>query len=356
MGHRPRSVDPTALWAPITAAAACALSLYFTPMIRRGALKYGVVDAPDGRLKVHREPVAYLGGVAVFLSFLFALAFTYDFTPNVLAILLAASIVVMLGLFDDLKVLSPGAKIAGQLVACAVLVKADITISLSFLPTWAAVGLTVVWLVGTTNAINLIDVSDGLATGVSAVAATCLFTVAAWNGSADLGMMSAALVGSSLGFLAYNRPPASIYLGDTGSMFLGFMLGALAMTNHYTFHHDWGALAPVLVLGVPVFDTAFVMAVRWARGIPVMQGSPDHFAVRLRRHGMNRWAIAGIGWTAGGLLGAAGLTMCLVPPETAGIILTGVLGLTGGWVLVLVRMGRGPDPASGGQTPGSGVE
>jgi UDP-GlcNAc:undecaprenyl-phosphate/decaprenyl-phosphate GlcNAc-1-phosphate transferase len=340
---------------PLTLIAALLLSLYFTPTIRRGALKYGVVDQPDGKLKVHETPVAYLGGVAVYLAFLFALAFAYDFTPQVLGILLAASIVVMLGLFDDLKVLPPTVKLLGQGVACMVLIKADVMIRLSILPSWAAVVLTVVWLLGTTNAINLVDVSDGLAGGVSAIAGVCLFVVSAWNGNQDLGMMAAALVGATLGFLVFNRPPARIYLGDTGSMFLGFMLGALAMTNHYTFRHPWAALAPVLILGVPIFDTLFVMGVRARRRIPIMQGSPDHFAVRLRRHGLGRWTIAGIGWGASTLLGAAGLTTCQVEPAVAAGILGGVLGLTAAAVLVLVRMGRGPDhPASPTSGDGSG--
>ncbi|MEM1023415.1 MAG: MraY family glycosyltransferase [Myxococcota bacterium] len=323
---------------PLTLAVALGLSLYFTPVIRRGALKYGVVDAPDGQLKVHAQPVAYLGGVAIFLSFLFALAVTYDFTERVLALLLASAIVVMLGLFDDLKVLSPGAKILGQLVATSVLVKADIMIRLAFLPEPVALILTCLWLVGTTNAINLIDVSDGLAGGVAVIAAISLSVVATWNGATDLAVMAVALIGASLGFLVFNRPPATIYLGDTGSMFLGFMLGALAMTNHYTFVHPLGALAPVLILGVPIFDTLFVMVVRRAKGRPVMQGSPDHFAVRLRKAGFGRWPVAGSGYAAGGLLGAGGLTICLVDAQMALAILGGLLLLTTGVVVVLLRI------------------
>jgi len=323
---------------PVTLLVALGLSLYFTPVIRRGALKYGVVDAPDGQLKVHADPVAYLGGVAIFLSFLFALAVTYDFADRVLALLLASSIVVMLGLFDDLKVLSPGAKILGQLVATVVLIKADIMIRLSFIPEPVALVLTVLWLVGTTNAINLIDVSDGLAAGVAVIAAAFLCVIATWNGAHDLAVMAVALIGATLGFLVFNRPPATIYLGDTGSMFLGFMLGALAMTNHYTFVHPIGALAPVLILGVPIFDTLFVMAVRRWKGRPVMQGSPDHFAVRLRRAGFGRWPIAGTGYVAGGLLGSGGLTICLVDAQMALAIIGALVLLAVGVVAALLRI------------------
>jgi len=289
---------------------------------------------------VQERPIAYLGGVAIYLSFLFALAFTHVFDERVLALLLAASIIVMLGLFDDLKVLAPGAKLAGQAVATGVLIKADIMIRLSFLPDGVALALTLLWLLGTTNAINLIDVSDALAGGVAFVACGFLFVVAFWNGHTGLAVLALALMGSTLGFLIFNRPPASIYLGDTGSMFLGFTLGALAMSNHYTFVHPWAALAPVLILGVPIFDTLFVMGVRLYLGIPVMRGSPDHFAVRMRRRGFGRWSIAGLGMSASAALGGTALAICVSPAQVAIGLLAVVAATALAAVVVLLRMGR----------------
>lgn len=323
-------------------AVAFALSLYFTPVIRKGAIAYGVVDTPDGGLKVHKEPVAYLGGVAIYLSFLFALAFTYDFDKEVLGLLLAASIVVMLGLFDDLKVLTPEVKLIGQIVAALVLIKAGIMIRLTFLPEWALYALTLLWLVGMTNAINLIDVSDGLAAGTSAIAGIFLYGISVWNGHTTIAMLTLALVGASLGFLAFNRPPARIYLGDAGSMFLGFMLGALAMSGHYTFNHHVGALAPVVILGVPIFDTFFVMGVRAVRGLPLMQGSPDHFAVRLRNHGYRAGVIAAIGYGAAAALGGCALALVYVPRLWAYGILGFLAVAASGVVLGLWRLGREP--------------
>jgi UDP-GlcNAc:undecaprenyl-phosphate GlcNAc-1-phosphate transferase len=323
-------------------AVAFGLSLYFTPLIRRGAIAYGVVDRPDGKLKVHREPVAYLGGVAIYLSFLVALAFTYDFDAEVLAILLSASIIVMLGLFDDLKVLTPEVKLAGQVVAALVLMKGGIMVRLTFLPEWALIGLTLLWLVGVTNAINLIDVSDGLAAGTAAIAGSFLYGFAVWNGHTTIAMLTLALVGASLGFLAFNRPPAKIYLGDAGSMFLGFMLAALAMKGHYTFNHRVGALAPVVILGVPIFDTFFVMGVRALRRIPLMRGSPDHFAVRLRSHGVRAGVIALWGYGASAVLGAAALALCYVPRAWAYGVLGAVAVAAVAAVLALWRLGRGP--------------
>lgn len=324
---------------------ALGLSIYFTPLIRRGAVAYGVVDRPDGKLKTHRDPVPYLGGIAVYLSFLFALAFTYEFTSEVLGLLLAASIVVMLGLFDDLKVLTPGVKLAGQIVAALVLVKAGVMIRLAFLPPWFALVLTVFWLVGMTNALNLIDVSDGLAAGVASVAGIFLYIVSIWNGHTTIAMLTLALVGATVGFLAYNRPPARIYLGDAGSMFLGFMLGALAMSPRYTFNHELGAAAPLVILGVPIFDTLFVMLVRAVHRIPLMRGSPDHFAVRLRNHGVSAVAIAAGSYVVTAVLGGTALLLCTSARPTALTILV-VLSVAGGLVLVgFWRLGRGPAAA-----------
>jgi UDP-GlcNAc:undecaprenyl-phosphate GlcNAc-1-phosphate transferase len=328
---------------PVTFIVALVLSLYFTPIIRRGALEYGVVDTPDGRLKQHREPVAYLGGIAVYVSFLFALAFTYEFTAEVVAILLGTSIVVMLGLFDDLKVLTPAVKLMGQIVAACVLVKAGIMIRLWFLPDWLAFGITVVWLVGMTNAINLIDVSDGLAAGVSSIAGIFLYVIALWNGADTIAVLTLALVGATIGFLAYNRPPAKIFLGDAGSMLLGFMLGALAMKGRYAVEHRIAAVAPVVILGVPIFDTLFVMGARAARGLPLMRGSPDHFAVRLRRHGVRPGVIALVSYLASAILGGLGLVLIRFTIEVAIGIVAFLALAAGGVVAVLWRMGRAPD-------------
>ncbi|MBI2376826.1 MAG: undecaprenyl/decaprenyl-phosphate alpha-N-acetylglucosaminyl 1-phosphate transferase [Deltaproteobacteria bacterium] len=327
---------------PAVFVVALLLSLYFTPVIRRAAIAYGVLDRPDSKLKQHKEPVAYLGGVSIWLSYLFALTLLYDLTPEVLAILLGSSIIVSLGLFDDLKVLRPGVKLAGQIVAVLVLVKAGIMIRLSFLPDWAALLLTLFWMVGVTNALNLIDVSDGLAAGVAAISGSFLFVIALWNESTTIAMLTLSLVGSALGFLVYNRPPARIFMGDTGSMLLGFTLGAVAMSGQYTsFSHRAAAIAPVVILGVPIFDTLFVMGVRAWRRLPLMQGSPDHFAVRLRRNGVSAARIAGLSYVASAVLGTSGLLVCRLSLSASLWVIGGVAMLSALAAYALVRLGRG---------------
>jgi UDP-GlcNAc:undecaprenyl-phosphate GlcNAc-1-phosphate transferase len=336
---------------PVVFVLALALASYFTPIARKAAIHYGILDNPDTGLKQHKKSTPYLGGVAIWLAFLFTLAFTYDFTAEVLGILFSASIIVTLGLFDDLKVLSPGVKLAGQIVAAFVAVKAGITIQLTVLPPWASVGLTMLWLVGMTNAINLIDVSDGLAAGCSSIAGIFLYVLAVRSGSETIAMLILALVGATLGFLAYNKPPAQIFMGDTGSMLLGFMLGALAMIGQYTFTNRVAAFAPIVILGVPIFDTAFVMGVRAVRGLPLMRGSPDHFAVRLRNHGVPSGRIALWGYGSGVTLGLLGLAMCWVTTEIALGLLGVAVVLALAAVIALWRLGRSPTDRPGIRPP-----
>jgi UDP-GlcNAc:undecaprenyl-phosphate GlcNAc-1-phosphate transferase len=317
-------------WAIYTAAfvLAAVLSAWLTPRMREAALRFGIVDRPDGRLKQHREPVPYLGGLAIYLAFLLALSATFEFGEEVLGLLLAGSIVVLLGLVDDLGQLGPWTKLGGELIAILVLVKSGIYIKLAFLPPEVAIPLTVLWLLAVTNAFNLIDIMDGLSAGTAAVAAVALFAIAEWNGRGMAATVLAALAGSSLGFLRYNLHPARIYMGDAGSLFLGLMLGALAMINAYTERNRVAALAPALILGVPLFDMLFVMYIRWRRGLPVMLGSPDHVALRLRkwRLSIRQTVLLSYGVTAA--LGGAAVAMSLLS-SVAALWILGAVAVTG---------------------------
>ncbi len=300
------------------------LAAWLTPRMREAALRFGIVDRPDGRLKNHREPVPYLGGLAIYLAFLLSLCFC-PFGPEVLALLLGGSIVVLLGLVDDLGQLPPWTKLMGQLVAVFVLVKSGIYIKLTFLPPWVAIPLSVLWLLAVTNAFNLIDIMDGLSAGTAATAALALFTVAVWNGRFTAATMLAALAGACLGFLRYNFEPARIYMGDAGSQFLGLLLGALAMNNAYTQRNLVAAVAPALILGVPLFDMLFVMYIRFRRGLPVMLGSPDHVALRLRKWRLSTRQTVLLSYAVTALLGTAAVVMSLDSTTGAVVVLCGVV-------------------------------
>ena len=292
---------------------AAALSLYITPIVRKGALQYDIVDRPDGKLKQQKQPVAYLGGIAVYLAFLLALALTFELSREILGILLSGTIVVILGIIDDFKVLPPKVKFLGQAIAALVLIKSGVYIKLVFLPSWLCLVLTFCWLLAITNAFNIIDVMDGLAAGIGCVAAGILFIVAIVNQHHVIATLTVALAGALLGFLKYNFAPAQIYLGDTGSLFIGLILGALAMIGSYTQNNVVACIAPVIILGIPIFDTLFVIYIRWLRGLPIIYGRPDHFALRLRKWRLSTRQTVIISYSAGFILGLLSLVLLFVP-------------------------------------------
>ena len=306
---------------------AIGLSLYITPIVIEAALKYDIVDRPDGMLKKHARPTAYLGGLAVYLSFLFTLALTFDFSSEVLGILLAGSMVVMLGIIDDLRPLGPQLKLIGQAIAVLVLMRAGLYIKIAVLPPPVCMVLTFFWLMTTINGFNIIDIMDGLATGIAAIASTVLFMVAVENRQNMMAILTVSLSGSLVGFLRYNTEPARMYLGDAGSMLLGLTLGALAMMGNYSDFNPVGYCAPLLILGVPLFDTAYVMFLRWRRSMPVIQGSPDHFALRLRRAGLSTKKTVNFSYAAGCVLGLCGLACMLVQTAGAAIAIFSVAAM-----------------------------
>jgi UDP-GlcNAc:undecaprenyl-phosphate GlcNAc-1-phosphate transferase len=290
-------------------------------MFQKAALKFGIVDLPDGRLKKQKEPVAYLGGLSIYLSFLLTLAFTFRFDQEVLGILLAGTIMVILGLIDDFKALSPGIKSLGQFIAVFVLIKSGIFIKLTFIPYPVSILISFLWLLAITNAFNIIDVMDGLSSGIAFFCSLVFFVVAFLNGHVMIATLTIALAGSLAGFLRYNFEPAKIYMGDTGSMFIGLILGALAMIGSYTKNNSLGFIAPVIILGIPLFDTMFVMYIRWLRGIPVILGSPDHFALRLRKWKLSTRNTVLVSYLASIILGAASLLIMQVTPFQSILIL-----------------------------------
>ena len=314
------------------------LSYYLTPVVRAAAIRFGIVDRPDGQLKQHEQPVAYLGGVAVFLALLLSTSLAYDFDRTILGIMLGTTIIIILGLVDDFGVLSPSVKIGGQLVALWLLIKAGISVKLVWLPEPVNWLITLLWVIGVTNAFNLIDIMDGLASGIALIACVFLAIVSFLNGNYLIAAFTVALAGSLIGFLPYNLRPASIYLGDTGSMAIGFVLAALTINERYTVINERiGILAPVVILGIPIFETAFLVIVRSLKRIPVLRGSPDHFAIRLRRLGWGIRRIVITVYAAGFLLGLLGLVVVYTPGVVAATVvaLTAVAALAVGLFLYI---------------------
>ena len=334
----------------LTFALSLLLSLYGVPIARQAALKFGIVDTPDGHLKHQKEPVPYFGGLAIYLAFLMSLAFTFEFRQDVLGIILGGTIVVMLGLIDDFGVLTPTTKLIGQLLAVFVLIKSGIRIQIAALPEWLDLTLTVFWMVGLINAFNLLDIMDGLSAGVGALSAAGLLIAALLQGDQVVAFMLAALIGSLVGFLKYNWQPARIYMGDTGAMFIGLLLGAMAMIGKYPSDHPVSLLTPVFILGIPIFDTLFVMYIRYQRGLPIFWGSPDHIAIRLRHWGMSVQQVVLVSYAATVVVGGVGLILMMVDHQVAWMLCLGTIGVLLTATLTLKRIEvRKPGP-SGAET------
>ena len=319
------------------------LALYLTPLIRQGAINYEILDTPTTPLKNHTQAVPYMGGTAVYLSFLITAALIFDFNAHLIGLLLGGTMITMVGLFDDLRVLPATFKLLIEVLIVWVVLKSDIQIQLISLPILVSIPLSALWLLGISNSINIIDVSDGLAAGTSAVAAFFLFLIAFFNGDTLITTLTIALCGSLLGFLHYNKEPASIYLGDTGSLFIGFTLASLSMIGAYTSHSIFGVITPIAILFVPIFDVTLCSIARLRKGISPLQGSPDHFALRLKSKGWSASRIARTTYVFGAFTGTLGLGITYSQPVVAGAIAGFVILLF--LVLLITFLVAIPSPA-----------
>lgn len=277
-------------WGPSTVASGAAsfaasllLALYLTPIFRDSALRFGILDRPDGALKTQKEPVPYLGGLAVFGAVLIPVAIFLQFSDTLMGLLLASTLILLLGLIDDIGRLSPRIKLLVQVIAIFLMLKSGIRIRVAFLPPIVSVGLTFFWMLLLTNGFNLIDVMDGLAAGVASVSAAALSVIFFLQGNRMGVILCLSLAGALSGFIRFNRPPARIYLGDAGSLFLGFLLGGLALGADYTLRNPVGWLSAIAIFAVPLFEIAFISYLRLRRGSSIFVGSRDHFSLRLRK-------------------------------------------------------------------------
>jgi UDP-GlcNAc:undecaprenyl-phosphate GlcNAc-1-phosphate transferase len=255
------------------------------------APRLGIIDQPSAR-KVHVEPTPRLGGLAIFAAVMLTLIFlkserNFD---QFASILLAASWMSFLGLWDDRWGVPPLLKLLGQLGGALFLLANDVQVQLPHLPPWANSAVTLLWLVGITNAFNLLDNMDGLSGGIAAIAAAFFVLMSTFSGQYLVGALAAAVLGACVGFLVYNYNPASIFMGDSGSLFLGFLLASvgikLRFPDNVTFV-TW--MIPPLVLGVPLFDTTLVVVSRLRRGLnPLTTPGKDHASHRLVNTGMTQ--------------------------------------------------------------------
>jgi len=273
------------------------LSFLLTPVMRFLALRYSIFDHPSSEVKTHRTPTPYLGGLAIFFAFMITLVLVRFFTnfPTgtlraLRGIVFGSILIVLLGLADDLKLngLNYKTKFFVQILISFLLIWFDIRIKF-ISPSYLAYFLTIFWVVGIINALNIIDIMDGLAGGIAAIASLSFFFIALLGEEIYVNYASIALTGACLGFLPYNLSQKyKIFMGDAGSLFLGFLLAAFSLGTYYTRISEIALYAPVIILAIPIYDTLFVMYMRIRQGRSPFLGSKDHFALRLEAWGLSR--------------------------------------------------------------------
>lgn len=263
------------------------MTFYLVPICAKIAYSFNILDTPDGRIKKHHKPVPYLGGIAVFLGFIISLAFVLPLENKISVFLLGATILLFLGLIDDLIMIKPYQKFFGQFIATFCFLKGGLYLKEGFFLShlWN-MPISCFWILAVTNAFNLVDIMDGLATtlGICATASfliLALITQQSWV----LIILLLAFLGALMAFLCYNKPPATIYLGDTGSLFLGGFLATVPFLYTWSAHNPFGYLTPVIVLAIPCLEVISLIIIRTYKGIPFYKGSPDHFALYLKNNG-----------------------------------------------------------------------
>ncbi|GGD10719.1 glycosyltransferase family 4 protein [Pontibacillus salipaludis] len=266
-------------------------SILITPLVKKLAVKIGATDKPNER-KVHQKLMPRLGGLAIFLSFVAGVLIFFPDSGYTWPLVIGSTIIIVTGVLDDMKELSPKWKIAGQLAAAIIVVQVGNVkveyINLPFGDTlqfgWMSIPITIVWIVGITNAINLIDGLDGLAAGVSSIALLTISGMAIVMGDFFVSMIGLITLGSTLGFLIYNFYPAKIFMGDTGALFLGFIISVLSLLGFKNITL-FSFIIPVIILGVPISDTIFAIVRRFVQRKPLSSPDKSHLHHCLLRLG-----------------------------------------------------------------------
>lgn len=306
---------------------ALAVAYFITPHVKKFAIKAGALDAPDAR-KVHTRPIPRMGGLAIYLGFILAVLVTMQPSREIVGLLLGGTTILALGIVDDLKQLSAKVKFLGQICAALVLIAFNVRIEWLTNPfgdmiylEYLAIPITVLWVVGLTNTVNLIDGLDGLAAGVSTIASVTILLVAIQQNLWEIAIITAALAGSSLGFLHHNFNPAKIFMGDTGSLFLGFMLAGVSILGTVKSAATIALVVPIVALGLPIMDTAFAIIRRYSSGRSILKPDKGHLHHRLLEMGLTQKQAVLLMYVISGCLGLSAIALTEVNQGYGAVII-----------------------------------
>jgi len=322
-----------------------------TPLMRRIAIKKQIVDKPNESHKTHSNPIPYLGGVAIVIgvtlvSYLALFVGGLSLSKVLLAssILIPALLVGAIGLVDDVKKLTPLSRFVAQNAIAIVSTQILIATKTVGSPTGNALVdflITILWIVGLTNALNFFDNIDGGASGTAAMSASCLFILALQGSQFSIAAFALVLAGGTVGFLLWNRPPARIYMGDAGALFLGLLLASLTIRfDPNPINRVAGFAVPFFLLAVPIMDTSVVVLKRIVRGISPFQGGRDHLSHRLLRSGLNKRQSVVALWILTAFFCCISLVISIASFELEGFVAAFGLSL---WLIVFTLFARTPD-------------
>lgn len=292
-----------------------------TPIVKSYAQKLGAIDTPGEERRIHNHPIPRMGGMAIFLGFLVSVVLFVDITTQVQGILIGTIIIVATGVVDDIVSLRYWIKLLAQIVAAAVAVAHGVVIQVLSNPNVfsenanifigiLAVPVTILWIVGVTNAVNLIDGLDGLACGVSTISSATMLVVAIMVAEPNVAVILAALMGGCIGFIPYNLNPAKIFMGDTGALLLGYLLATVSILGLFKFYAVITFLVPILALALPLFDTAFAIIRRLLKGQNPMTPDRGHLHHRLIDHGLSQKQAVAVLYSLSAMLGLTAVVIC----------------------------------------------
>ncbi|MDY0235756.1 MAG: MraY family glycosyltransferase [Gudongella sp.] len=272
------------------------MALVLTPAVIKFAIKIGAMDIPKDARRVHKVAMPLMGGLAMYIAVVVGMFIFLPKDRTFIAILIGATLILISGIKDDIRGTTPKEKLAYQIIAAGIAIWGGVNIDFitnpfgqgSFNLSWLAIPITIFWIVGITNTLNLIDGLDGLAGGVAFISSLSFMFVAIKMELDFVGVLAALVAGACLGFLPFNFNPAKIFMGDTGSLFLGYMLAVISIEGALKSVATIAMIIPIIILGVPIFDTTFAIFRRLLKGQSIMAADKSHLHHRLLEKGFTQ--------------------------------------------------------------------